>query len=204
MASQETERKLRIADGLVVIALAAVSLLAIWRTAPEVWFGVLQSLMPALLVVLGGVILVGKTRAGRLLRTRRRWRYFALIGVVSAVIMTVALTSLSSERQGGSLALVLFPAFIGLFVAQLYEPEKSAQFKAADLSDRDAKTWKRIALVPAVVVGIILGCIAGVTVAADDTGTGFLLLPIALLFLVFAAAIWMMLRSRNRQLRAKP
>lgn len=203
MASQETERKLRIADGLVVIALAAVSLLAIWRTAPEVWFGVLQSLMPALLVVLGGVILVGKTRAGRLLRTRRRWRYFALIGVVSAVIMTVALTSLSSERQGGSLALVLFPAIIGLFVAQLYEPEKSAQFKAADLSDRDAKTWKRIALVPAV-VGIILGCIAGVTVAAGDTGTGFLLLPIALLFLVFAAAIWMMLRSRNRQLRAKP
>lgn len=64
------------------------------------------------------------------------------------------------------------------------------------------KRWKRIALVPAV-VGIILGCIAGVTVLAGDTGTGFLLLPIALLFLVFAAAIWMMLRSRNRQLRAK-
>jgi hypothetical protein len=79
MASQETEGKLRIADGLVVIALAAVSLQAIWRTAPEAWFGVLQSLMPALLVALGGVILAGKTRAGRLVRTRRRWRYFALL-----------------------------------------------------------------------------------------------------------------------------
>ena len=203
MASQETEGKLRIADGLVVIALAAVSLLAIWQTVPEAWFGVLQSLMPALLVVLGGVILAGKTRAGMLVRTRRRWRYFALTGVVSAVIMTVALTSLSPERQGASLALVLFPAIIGLFVAQLYEPEKSVQFKAADLSDRDAKTWKRIALVPAV-VGTILGCIAGVTIAAGDMGTGFLLLPIALFFLVFAAAIWMMLGSRNRQLRADP
>ncbi|MDQ0850713.1 hypothetical protein QFZ65_002651 [Arthrobacter sp. B3I9] len=36
MASQQTEDKLRIADGLVVIALAAVALLTIWRTAADV------------------------------------------------------------------------------------------------------------------------------------------------------------------------
>lgn len=35
----------------MVIALAAVSFLGIWRTAPAAWLGVLQSLMPALLVV---------------------------------------------------------------------------------------------------------------------------------------------------------
>ncbi|OAE01978.1 hypothetical protein [Arthrobacter sp. OY3WO11] len=204
MASQETEGKLRIADALVVIALAVVSFLAIWRTAPEALAGVLQSLMPALLVVLGGVILIGKTRAGRLVRTRRRWKYFALMGVaVALIIVTVALTSVSPERPGGNLALGLFPAILGLFVAQLYEPEESVHFRAADLSDRDAKTWARIAVLPAV-VGIVLGCIAGVTVAAGDTSTGFLLLPIAILFLVFATAIWIMLKSRNRQLRAKP
>lgn len=117
--------------------------------------------------------------------------------------MTVALTSLRPERPGGNLALALFPALIGLFVGQLYEPEKSAQFKATNLSDHDAKTWNRIALV-AGVLGIVLGGIAGVTVAAGDTSTGFLLLPIALLFLVFAPVIWLMLRSRNRQLRAEP
>lgn len=201
MAAPETETKLRIANGLAVIALAVLSVLTIWRTAPAAWFGIIQSLMPALLVVLGGVILIGKTSAGRLVRTRRQWRYFMLIGVVLAFITgTLVVTSISPEPPGGNPALGLFPAITGLFVAQLYEPEKSTQFTSTDLSNHDAKTWQRMALLTAL-VGIILGCIAGATAATGDSGTGFLLLPIALLFLAFAAAIWIMLRSRNRQLK---
>ena len=75
--------------------------------------------------------------------------------------------------------------------------------KASDLSGRDAKVWKRSALVSAA-VGIVLGCIAGLAAAAGNIDSLALLLPIALLFLVFAAAIWMMLRTRNRQLGANP
>jgi hypothetical protein len=204
MASRETEGKLRVADGLVVIALGVVSLLRIWRNAPEAWFGILQSLMAALLIAWGGVILVGKTRAGRLVRTRRRWRYFTLIGVVLATIIAIVVsTSISTERQEANPAAGLLPAIIGLLVAQLYEQERAAQLKASDLSDRDAGVWKRIALAGAL-VGIVLGGLSGVTLAAGDSGTGFFLLPVALLFLVLAGAIWIMLRSRTRQLRAKP
>lgn len=204
MASRETEGKLRVADGLVVIALGVVSLLTIWKNAPEAWFGILQSLMAALLIAWGGVILVGKTRAGRLVRTRRRWRYFTLIGVVLATIIAIVVsTSISTERQEANPAAGLLPAIIGLLIAQLYEQERTAQLKASDLSDRDAGVWKRIALAGAL-VGIVLGGLSGVTLAAGDSGTGFFLLPVALLFLVLAAAIWIMLRSRTRQLRAKP
>jgi hypothetical protein len=173
MASRETEGKLRVADGLVVIALGVVSLLRIWRNAPEAWFGILQSLMAALLIAWGGVILVGKTRAGRLVRTRRRWRYFTLIGVVLATIIAIVVsTSISTERQEANPAAGLLPAIIGLLVAQLYEQERAAQLKASDLSDRDAGVWKRIALAGAL-VGIVLGGLSGVTLAAGDSGTGF-------------------------------
>lgn len=204
MASRETEGKLRVADGLVVITLGVVSLLTIWKNAPEAWFGILQSLMAALLIAWGGVILVGETRAGRLVRTRRRWRYFTLIGVVLATIIAIVVsTSISTERQEANPAAGLLPAIIGLLVAQLYEQERASQLKASDLSDRDAGVWKRIALAGAL-VGIVLGGLSGVTLAAGDSGAGFFLLPVALLFLVLAAAIWIMLRSRTRQLRAKP
>jgi hypothetical protein len=185
MPSQQTEGKLRIADGLVVIALSAFSLLTIWRTPADVVL-LFQSRMPALLVFWGGVILVGRTRAGRLVRSRRRWRYLALLGVVSfVVIVTIVGTSHNPERPGADLSLRLFPPIVALFVAQLYEREDSAQFKAADLSDRDAQAWKRIAYVPAA-LGTFLGCLASVTIAAGDT------------------VIWIVLSSRNRQLRAKP
>ena len=152
MASRETEGKLRVADGLVVIALGVVSLLTMWRNAPDAWFGILQSLMAALLIAWGGVILVGKTRAGRLVRTRRRSRYFTLIGVVLATIIAIVVsTSISTERQEANPAAGLLPAIIGLLVAQLYEQERAAQLKASDLSDRDAGVWKRIALAGALV-----------------------------------------------------
>jgi hypothetical protein len=204
MASIETDARLRIADALVVLALAVTTLIMIWRTQTEPWFGIAQSPFPALLVLWGGTILVGKTRAGKLVLTRRRWKYFTLIGVVVGIIVvTVVVTAISPDRSGGNPALGLFPAIVGLFVAQLYETEGSARFKASDLSDRDVRVWRQIALVPAF-VGIVLASIAGIAGATGDIAALALLLPIGILFLVFAAAIWMMLRIRNRQLRAKP
>ncbi|MDQ0850712.1 hypothetical protein QFZ65_002650 [Arthrobacter sp. B3I9] len=119
------------------------------------------------------------------------------------IIVTIVGTTLNPQGPGADLSLRLFPPIVALFVAQLYEREDSAQFKAADLSDRDAEAWKRIAVVPAV-LGVVLGCLAGMTIASGDTSLGFLLLPVALLFLTFAVVIWIMLGSRNRQLRAKP
>lgn len=206
MASLEIETRLRITDGLVVIALAVTSLFIIWYPAtggPEAWLGIFSSLIPVALLTLGTIVLVGRTRAGRLVLTRRRWKYFTLAGVVLAVIIMFVVTAPSLDRLGGNPVLAVFPALIGLFVAQLYEPESSAQFKPSDLSDHDVKTWKRVALV-LILIGVVVGSIAGIGIAAGDNIAIALLLPIAFLFLVFAAAIWMMLRSRIRQLRAKP
>lgn len=202
MASIETDARLRIADGLVVIALAFTSLFMIWRPATEAWVGIISSLLAVALFALGATVLVGRTRAGRLVLTRRRWKYFMLVGVVLALIILFVVTRPSLDRPGVFPVLAVFPAVIGLFVAQLYEPESRAQFKPSDLSDRDAKTWKSISLALAL-IGLIVGSIAGIAGAGGDSFTTALLLPIAILFLVFAAGIWMMLRSRNRQLTAK-
>ncbi|MDF9751990.1 hypothetical protein [Arthrobacter sp. ES3-54] len=202
--TKETDARLRIADALVVMALAVTSLVMIWRPETDVGLGILQSLLAAMVLLGGAVVLGGRTRAGRLVLTRRRWKYFTLIGVVLGVIILIASASASFPgRTGATPALALFPALVGLFLTQLYEPEKTAQAKASDLSNRDAKVWKRSALVSAA-VGIVLGCIAGLAAAAGNIDSLALLLPIALLFLVFAAAIWMMLRTRNRQLEANP
>jgi hypothetical protein len=204
MATKETHARLRIADALVVIALAAASLFMIWRMGTEAWFGIIRSLMPLMLLLFGATILYGKNRAGRLVLTRRKWKYFTLLGVVAGLIIVIAVTTvISTDRPGDNPALALFPAIIGLFVAQLYETESSAQFRASDLSDRDAKAWKRIAVVQAI-VGIVLGCISGIAGMAGDIDALVLLLPIAILFMVFAAAVWTMLTMRNRQLKTKP
>jgi hypothetical protein len=204
MASIETDARLRIADALVVIALAVTSFIMIWRPETEAWFGIIQSLMPAMLILIGAVVLVGKSRAGRLVLTRRRWKYFTFVGAVLGIIIVIIVgTAIFPARPGGNPALALFPAMIGLFLAMLYEPENSPQFRASDLSNRDARAWKRIALVPAM-IGIVLGCIAGIAGAAGNIGALAFLLPFGILFLVFSAMIWMMLWIRNRQLRAKP
>lgn len=71
----------------------------------------------------GVVLLVGKTRAGRLVLTRRRWKYFMLFGVVLALIIVFVAMRSSLYRPGGNAALAMFPAITSLFIAQLYEPE---------------------------------------------------------------------------------
>lgn len=206
MASKATDARLRIADALVVIALAVASLFMTWYPATggtETPLGIFSSFMALVLLLWGAVLLVGKTRAGRIVLTRRRWKYFTLLGVVLAVIITFVVTTPSLDRPGGNPVLAVVPAVIGLFVAQLYEPESSAQFRASDLSDRDAKTWKRISFL-LILIGIVVGSIAGIGVAAGDSIAIAQLLPIGILSLVFAATIWVMLRTRNRQLNAKP
>lgn len=92
---------------------------------------------------------------------------------------------------------------IGGLVAQLYEPESSVQFKLSDLSDRDARTWKNMPLV-LVLIGVVVGAIAGIGAAAGNIFAVPLLLPIAVLSLVFAAGIWMMLRRGTGSRRRSP
>lgn len=205
MASEETDARLRIAVGLVLIAIAATSLIMTWYPttgAPATWLGISSSLMAVLPLLWGVVLLIGKTRAGRLVLTRRRWKYLMLFGVVLALIIVFMAMRPSLDRSGGNAVLAMFPAITGLFIAQLYEPESSAQFRASDLSDHDAKTWQRISLVLAL-IAFVIGSIAGIGAAAGNIGPVALLVPIGILFLVFAAAIRVMLRTRNRQLRAK-
>jgi hypothetical protein len=49
----------------------------------------------------------------------------------------------------------------------------------------------------------VKGSAPGIAVAAGNTGAPALLVPVGNLFLVFAAAIRVMLRTRNRQLRER-
>lgn len=65
-----------------------------------------------------------------------------LFGVVLAVIVVFVAMRPSLDRPGGNAVPAMFPAITGLFIAQLYEPESSAQLKASDLSDHDAKTYQ--------------------------------------------------------------
>lgn len=202
MASIETDARLRIADGLVIVALAVTSFFMIWSRETAAWLGILQSVMAVILLFLGAVVLIGRAKTGKLVLTRRRWRYFALVGLIVVSIIVFVATSMLPARPEGNPALALFPLLVGLFLAQLYESEASARYKPSDLSEHDVEVWKRNALVLAI-IGIVLGCIAGTAGAIGNVGMLALLLPIGVLFLVFAAAIWIMLRKRNRQLRTK-
>lgn len=202
MASIETDARIRIADGLVVIGLSIISLFMIWGWETTVWLGVVKTVMAVILLISGVFVLIGRARTGKLVLTRRRWKYFALGGlVVVSIIVFVASTMLTARAEGNP-ALSLFPLLVGLILAQLFESEASARYKPSDLSEHDLKVWKRNALVLAI-IGVVLGCIAGTAGAVGNLDMLALLGPIGILFLVFAAVIWVMLRKRNRRLRAK-
>jgi hypothetical protein len=199
MAAMDTDARLRIPVALVVIALAIASFFLIWRPEIELWFRISGSLMCAILLLWAAMILVGKTKSGRLLLTRRRWKYFIILGVVVAVAMTLAVIIHAAQADHYSpLTSPLVSMLLALFVAHLYEPGGPPLFKAPDLSDRDARAWKRAAIVLAF-LGISLGCIAGIAGAAGNIFALPLLLPIAVMLLVIAAALWTILRARNRQ-----
>jgi hypothetical protein len=204
MASIDTDAKLRIPVALVVLALAIASLFSIWRPEIELWFRISGSLLCAILLLWAAMILVGKTKSGRLLLTRRRWKYFIILGVVVAVAMTLAVISIHAAQPDhySPLTSPLVSMLLALFVAHLYEPGGPPLFKAPDLSDRDARAWKRTAIVLAI-IGISLGSIAGIAGAAGNIFALPLLLPIGAVLLIIATVLWTILRTRNRQ-RANP
>lgn len=204
MASKESHARLRIPLALVVIILAVAALFLTWVPEIEIWFRISGSLLCAILLTWAAMILVGKTRSGRLLLTRRRWKYFTILGTVVAAIITVAVIFIVAARPDRYYPLVppLVPMFLGLFVAYVYEPGGPPLFKAPDLSDRDARAWKRTAIVLAI-TGISLGCMAGIAAAAGNVFALPLVLPIPVMLLITAAVMGKMLRARNRH-RANP
>ena len=199
-----TDARIRIPIALAVVALAAASLFMIWRPEIEVWFRISGILLCAILLTWSAMILVGKTKSGRLLLTRRRWKYFIILGVLVAATITLAVIAILAARPGRYSPMVspLIPMILGLFIAHLYEPEGPPLCKAPDLSDRDARVWKRTAIVLAI-IGIGIGGLAGITGAAGNIFALPLLLPITVLLLVIATALWTTLRARNRK-KANP
>jgi hypothetical protein len=200
MASKGTAAWLRIAGGLVIIALGFASLFVYWYPATGVTDPGPRNLSTLVAVgqfALGIILMVGRTKAGRLVLTRRRWKYFALAAVVLVTIILIMVTRPDLDRPGANVFLGSVSVLITGFVAQLYEHESTAQFKLSDLSDRDAGTWKKTSLV-LLLVGVGVGAMAGIGAALGNIFALPLLLPIAVLSLIFAGGIWMMLRTRNR------
>jgi hypothetical protein len=195
---------LRIPIGLVVIALAIWALFLTWDPEIELWFRISGSLMCAILLLWAALILVGRTKSGKLILTGRRWKYFSFFGagVAAAITLAVFFIVAAQPDQYSPLVSPLYPMFLGLAAAYLYEPEGPPLFKAPDLSDRAARAWKRNALVSAI-IGISLGCIAAIAAASGNLYPLAILSPIAVVLLATAAILGTMLRTRNRR-RANP
>lgn len=120
MASRRVETSIRFAGGLLVIVLAVISLIMIWSQSPAALTGVAISLAGAAAIFWGAVIVVGRTRAGLVVLTRRRWKYGLLIGVI--VVCTV--TAVVLNRPVGNPGMAVFPIVVGVFVAQLFESKR--------------------------------------------------------------------------------
>ncbi|WP_425860428.1 hypothetical protein [Arthrobacter sp. TWP1-1] len=181
------------------MVLAVVSLLMIWSQPPAAWYRTLASVAFAVALVLGVTIVVGKTRTGRMVLTRRRWKYGLLIGIV--VVFTVV--AIFFNRPGGNPALALFPFFIGVFIAQLFEPEAVAAYTMATLTERDVAAWKRVLRVTAI-VGVVLCCISLVAAVAGNLTLVALALPFGIVALVFVAVILVRFRATKRQAKGAP
>lgn len=191
MVSQRVQTRIRIADGSLVIVLALVSVVMIWSQAPAALAGIAVSLAAVGALILGVTVLVGRSGSQRLVLTRRRWKYVLLLGA----LVVYFLAGFALGRTGGNPVLALFPALVGGFLAQLFEPESVAVFTMAALSDRNVRAWKRVVLVAAL-VGIFLGCVGVVGAVVGNLVLVSLLLPVAIIFLILAAVAWVRLRSR--------
>lgn len=204
MASKESDTRLRNPLALVVIVLAVGGLFLTWRPEVELWFRIGGSLMCAILLLWATMILIGKTKSGGLLLTRRRWKQFTVLGVVVAAAITLGvIISILAVPPGSRSPLVppLYPMLLGLTAAYLYEPESTPLIRPP-ATDRDARAWKRNAIVLAI-AGIGLGCIAVIAAAAGNTFVRILFEGPAVVLLIAAAVVGTMLRTRNRR-RANP
>lgn len=195
----ETNAKRRAPGALVVIVLAAASLFMTWRPEIDLWFRISGSLLCAILFAWATMIIIGRTRSGRLPLTRRGWKYFTILGTVVALTITVVVISILAAEPDRYSSLVppLYPMLLGLFTAYLYEPGGPPLFKVEVLGDREAGARKNTAIALAI-IGISITCIAGIIGAAGNTYVLPLLLPIAIMLLVSASALWMKLRRARR------
>ena len=195
MVSRRIETSIRIVGGLLVIVLAVISLIMIWSQSPEVLTGIAISLAAAAAIVLGATIVVGRTRAGRMVLTHRRWKYGLLIGDM----VVYAVTAVVLHRPGGNPGLAVFPIGVAIFVALLFESETvAAAPKLGSLTERNVRSWTRILRMTAI-GGLVLCCISVVAAVVGNFVLVSLLLPLAIIFLFFAGAIWVWLRSVRRQ-----
>lgn len=184
---------------MLVIALAVVSLLMVWGSRGDSQFRNLQTVLAGVVIALGLAVSIGKSRSGRLVLTRRRWRYVLLI-VPAAVIAVILVLDTVWFTRAPSAITAMFPSILGGLVSQMFEPEGTAGFKASDLGERDARVWRRI-LWACVLATVLVGSIGAFAAATGNLTVGALMLPFAGLFLFFAVAIWILLRSRTRQLK---
>ena len=199
VASAKIEKKLRIAIGSLAIVLGLISLAMIWRQPAGVGLKVLVSFAAAGAFLLGTTVLVGRTRASRIVLTRRPWRFAVVLLIIVALIVVAVL----SKGPGSSPILAMVPAILGVTVAQMFESEAAAVFTPSALSDRDSRNWWRVTL-GLTVVGSVLACSAIVAAVFGNVVVVSLLAPIAALCLILAVVIWIRLRSRKRQFKAKP
>ena len=199
MASQRAETRLRITGGLLIMVLAVVSLVMIWGQPLEAWYRTLASVAGVVALVLGVTIAVGRTRTGRLVLTRRRWKY----GLLIAIVVVFTAVAVFFNRPGGNPALALFPFGVGVFIAQLFETEAIAAYTMATLTDRDVAAWKRVLRV-ALVVGVFLCCISIVAGVVGNVALVALVLPFGIAALVFVAMIWVRFRATKRMAKDGP
>lgn len=197
--SAKAETGLRIADGLVVIVLGVLSVVLVWGLPFDSWMRILASVMAGLIIVVGVIVLSGRSRSGRLRLTRHRWKYGAVIAAVAVTVVGVVISAADFSTNPTS---ALYPCLTGLFIAQLFEPEATQKFTASQLSSRDADAWKRI-MVGSALTGLVLGAGAIVSVLFGGLTLVTVLPPLAALFLAIAAAVWTMLRARKKQLDGK-
>ncbi|ALV45310.1 hypothetical protein MB46_07180 [Arthrobacter alpinus] len=199
MASQRVETCLRIAGGLVVIILAVVSLVLMRTHSPDVLPRIAISLAAAAAIFWGFTVVVGRTRSGRIVLTRRRWKYGLLIGV----IVVYAVLVVAVHRPASNLGFAVFPIGVAIFVGQLFESETvAAAPMVGAVTDRNVRSWRRIALVTAVVGGVLC-CVSAMAAFAGNLSVVALLLPVAIVSLVFAAVFWVWLRSIRRQVKGR-
>jgi hypothetical protein len=198
MASKESDARLRIPIGLAVAALAVAALFLTWSPEIELWFRISGSLMCTFLLLWAAVILVEKPKTGRQILTRRRWKYLTTLGAVVAGIVTLTVFIIVAAQPDRYSPLVspLFPMLLAMVAAYMYEPGGPPLIRGP-ATDRDAKVWKRTALVSGI-IGISLGGIAIIAAAAGNIDTLALLSPVAVVLLITAAVQGAKLRARNR------
>lgn len=199
--NQSWQPKARVVAGVMIIGIAVASL--IWLVvgpAVEPLLRVLVIVAHMFLGATGVIILIGRNKRDRLVLTRRRWKYSIAI-FLGATGSVLTILSLASPQR--NLTPTLYSMFVGMGLSQLFESPSSANFKAAQLSETDAKAWRHI-MAGLFVAGIATA--AGGAAASALTGAvewSAALVPVGAMLLALSASIWALLRARAGQSRTR-